>query len=197
MATTTEYAKVDLRVGTDAQFQANLASLPVGAIWGSTDSKVVEDDLSDALKTKINSGAPALEIKQVTKTYTFNSTSYGTLTAREVYTYVNDTMISYNCNFMKDYYESYRCDGTLSPMFTEETWTNGTNTLSNINPSENLMKPTSGTEINTSTRNFEGFPEQLFSNYTYNSDSISFNYSESTNYLYQYVNYLNGNEVSY
>ena len=186
MATTQEYSKLDLRVGTDAQFQENLASLPVGSIWCSTD-KVTEEDLSDDLRTKINSGAPALEIKQVKKTYTFTSTSYGTLTAREVYTYVNNTMISYNCNFMKDYYESYRCDGTLSPMFTEETWTNGTNTLSNINPSENLMKPTSGTEINTSTRNFEGFPEQLFSNYTYNSDSISFNYSESTNYLYQWT----------
>lgn len=187
MATTTEYAKVDLRVGTDAQFQANLASLPVGAIWGSTDSKVVEDDLSDALKTKINSGIPALEIKQVKKTYTFTSTSYGTLTAMEVYTYVNDTMISYNCNFMKDYYESYRCDGTLSPRFTEETWINGINTLSNINPSANLMKPTSGTEINISTRNFEGFPEQLFRNYTSYDNAIDFEYDETVTYPYQWT----------
>ena len=187
MATTNEYAKVDLRVGTDAQFQEHLASLPVGAIWGSTDSKVVEDDLSDALKTKINSGTPpTLEIKQVKKVYTFTSTSYGTLTAREVYTYVNNTMISYNCNFSKEYYEYYRCDGTLSPRFTEETWVNGTNTLSDINPSDHIMQPTSGTVVNTSTKNFEDMPEQLFSNYTY-STSISFNYSESTDYLYQWT----------
>lgn len=56
MPTTNEYSKVDLRVGTDAQFQEHLTSLPVGAIWGSTDSKVTEDDLSDDLKTKINGG---------------------------------------------------------------------------------------------------------------------------------------------
>ena len=188
MATTTEYSKVDLRVGTDAQFQANLASLPVGAIWGSTDSKVVEDDLSDELKTKINIGAPpALEIKQVKKAYTFTSTSYGTLKANEVYTYVNNVEVSYNCNFIKEYYEYYRCDGTLSPRLTEETWVDGTNTLSNINPSDHLMQPTSGTAVNTTTMSFEDIPEQLFSNYTSSSDSITFNYSESTNYLYQWT----------
>lgn len=188
MSTTTEYSKVDLRVGTDAQFQANLASLPVGAIWGSTDSKVAEDDLSDELKTKINRGAPpSLEIKRVTKTYSFTSVNNGTMDAIDTFIYVNDNLFSHRCHFEKSYYESYECDGTLSPMLTNSAWTDGENTLSNITNSDHLMYPISGTEINSSTQKFESFPEQLFSDYTTDDGSINFVYQEETYYFYQWT----------
>lgn len=82
MSTTTEYSKVDLRVGTDAQFQDNLDSLPVGAIWGSTDSKVTEDDLSDALKTKINDSVTV----QVVNIDSPATATNGTLTAAQLAT---------------------------------------------------------------------------------------------------------------
>lgn len=48
-----QYNQVDLHIGTDAQFETNKASLPVGAIWGSTDG-IKMNDLDSALQQKID-----------------------------------------------------------------------------------------------------------------------------------------------
>ena len=54
MAQTTEYNKVELRVGTEEQFNAKVGTLPAGTLFGTTDSTVSKADLSTDLKNVIN-----------------------------------------------------------------------------------------------------------------------------------------------
>lgn len=54
MAQTTDYSKVDLRVGTEAQFNAKVDTLPAGTLFGITDATVSKADLSTDLKNEIN-----------------------------------------------------------------------------------------------------------------------------------------------
>lgn len=54
MAQTTEYNKIDLRVGTESQFNAKVDTLPAGTLFGVTDSTVSKADLSTDLKNEIN-----------------------------------------------------------------------------------------------------------------------------------------------
>lgn len=54
MAQTTEYNKVDLRVGTESQFNAKVDTLPEGTLFGVTDATVSKADLSTDLKNEIN-----------------------------------------------------------------------------------------------------------------------------------------------
>ena len=54
MAQTTDYSKVDLRVGTEEQFNAKVGTLPAGTLFGITDATVSKADLSTDLKNEIN-----------------------------------------------------------------------------------------------------------------------------------------------
>lgn len=48
------YSQVDLRVGTEAQFNAKVGTLPAGTLFGITDATVSKADLSTDLKNEIN-----------------------------------------------------------------------------------------------------------------------------------------------
>lgn len=54
MAQNENYSQVDLRVGTEAQFNAKVDTLPAGTLFGVTDSTVSKADLSTDLKNEIN-----------------------------------------------------------------------------------------------------------------------------------------------
>lgn len=54
MAQNENYSQVDLRVGTEAQFNAKVDTLPEGTLFGITDSTVSKADLSTDLKNEIN-----------------------------------------------------------------------------------------------------------------------------------------------
>lgn len=54
MAQNENYSKVDLRVGTEAQFNAKVDTLPAGTLFGITDATVSKADLSTDLKNEIN-----------------------------------------------------------------------------------------------------------------------------------------------
>lgn len=54
MAQTAEYTKIDLRVGTQAQFNAKVDSLPAGTLFGITDATASKADLDTGLKNEIN-----------------------------------------------------------------------------------------------------------------------------------------------
>lgn len=54
MAQNENYSQVDLRVGTEEQFNAKVGTLPAGALFGVTDSTVSKADLSTDLKNEIN-----------------------------------------------------------------------------------------------------------------------------------------------
>lgn len=54
MAQNENYSRVDLRVGTEEQFNAKVGTLPAGTLFGVTDSTVSKADLSTDLKNEIN-----------------------------------------------------------------------------------------------------------------------------------------------
>ena len=54
MAQNENYSVVDLRVGTEEQFNAKVGTLPAGTLFGITDSTVSKADLSTDLKNEIN-----------------------------------------------------------------------------------------------------------------------------------------------
>ena len=54
MAQNKDYSTVDLRVGTEAQFNAKVGTLPEGTLFGITDATVSKADLSTDLKNEIN-----------------------------------------------------------------------------------------------------------------------------------------------
>lgn len=54
MAQENNYGQVDLRVGTEEQFNAKVGTLPAGTLFGTTDSTVSKADLSTDLKNEIN-----------------------------------------------------------------------------------------------------------------------------------------------
>lgn len=54
MAQNENYSQVDLRVGTEAQFNAKVDTLPAGTLFGITDATVSKADLSTDLKNEIN-----------------------------------------------------------------------------------------------------------------------------------------------
>ena len=54
MARNENYSQVDLRVGTEAQFNAKVDTLPAGTLFGITDATVSKADLSTDLKNEIN-----------------------------------------------------------------------------------------------------------------------------------------------
>ena len=54
MAQNENYSQVDLRVGTEEQFNAKVGTLPTGTLFGVTDSTVSKADLSTDLKNEIN-----------------------------------------------------------------------------------------------------------------------------------------------
>lgn len=54
MAQNENYSQVDLRVGTEEQFNAKVGTLPAGTLFGTTDSTVSKADLSTDLKNEIN-----------------------------------------------------------------------------------------------------------------------------------------------
>lgn len=54
MAQNENYSVVDLRIGTEAQFNAKVDTLPAGTLFGVTDSTVSKADLSTDLKNEIN-----------------------------------------------------------------------------------------------------------------------------------------------
>lgn len=54
MAQNENYSQVDLRVGTEAQFNAKVGTLPAGTLFGITDATVSKADLSTDLKNEIN-----------------------------------------------------------------------------------------------------------------------------------------------
>ena len=54
MAQENNYSQVDLRVGTEEQFNAKVGTLPAGTLFGTTDSTVSKADLSTDLKNEIN-----------------------------------------------------------------------------------------------------------------------------------------------
>ena len=55
MAQNENYSQVDLIVGTEAQFNAKVDTLPAGTLFGITDATVSKADLSTDLKNEINS----------------------------------------------------------------------------------------------------------------------------------------------
>jgi len=55
MSQNENYSRVDLRVGTEAQFNAKVDTLPAGTLFGVTDATVSKADLSTDLKNEINS----------------------------------------------------------------------------------------------------------------------------------------------
>ena len=54
MAQNENYSQVDLRVGTEEQFNAKVGTLPAGTLFGVTDATVSKADLSTDLKNEIN-----------------------------------------------------------------------------------------------------------------------------------------------
>ena len=54
MAQNENYSQVDLKVGTEAQFNAKVDTLPAGTLFGVTDATVSKADLSTDLKNEIN-----------------------------------------------------------------------------------------------------------------------------------------------
>lgn len=54
MAQNENYSQVDLRVGTEAQFNEKVDTLPTGTLFGVTDATVSKADLSTDLKNEIN-----------------------------------------------------------------------------------------------------------------------------------------------
>lgn len=54
MAQNENYSVVDLRIGTEAQFNAKVDTLPAGTLFGVTDATVSKADLSTDLKNEIN-----------------------------------------------------------------------------------------------------------------------------------------------
>lgn len=54
MAQNENYSQVDLRIGTEAQFNAKVDTLPAGTLFGVTDATVSKADLSTDLKNEIN-----------------------------------------------------------------------------------------------------------------------------------------------
>ena len=54
MAQNENYNQVDLRIGTEEQFNAKVGTLPAGTLFGITDSTVSKADLSTDLKNEIN-----------------------------------------------------------------------------------------------------------------------------------------------
>ena len=54
MAQNENYSQVDLRDGTEAQFNAKVDTLPAGTLFGITDATVSKADLSTDLKNEIN-----------------------------------------------------------------------------------------------------------------------------------------------
>ncbi len=54
MAQNENYSVVDLRIGTEEQFNAKVGTLPAGTLFGITDSTVSKADLSTDLKNEIN-----------------------------------------------------------------------------------------------------------------------------------------------
>lgn len=54
MAQNENYSQVDLRVGTEEQFNAKVGTLSAGTLFGTTDSTVSKADLSTDLKNEIN-----------------------------------------------------------------------------------------------------------------------------------------------
>lgn len=54
MAQNENYSQVDLRVGTEAQFNSKVDTLPEGTLFGVTDATVSKADLSTDLKNEIN-----------------------------------------------------------------------------------------------------------------------------------------------
>lgn len=54
MAQNENYSQVDLRIGTEAQFNAKVDTLPAGTLFGITDATVSKADLSTDLKNEIN-----------------------------------------------------------------------------------------------------------------------------------------------
>ena len=54
MAQNENYSQVDLRIGTEEQFNAKVGTLPAGTLFGITDSTVSKADLSTDLKNEIN-----------------------------------------------------------------------------------------------------------------------------------------------
>lgn len=54
MAQNENYSQVDLRIGTEEQFNAKVGTLPAGTLFGVTDSTVSKADLSTDLKNEIN-----------------------------------------------------------------------------------------------------------------------------------------------
>lgn len=54
MAQNENYSQVDLRVGTEEQFNAKVGTLPAGTLFGTTNSTVSKADLSTDLKNEIN-----------------------------------------------------------------------------------------------------------------------------------------------
>lgn len=54
MAQNENYSVVDLRIGTEEQFNAKVGTLPAGTLFGVTDSTVSKADLSTDLKNEIN-----------------------------------------------------------------------------------------------------------------------------------------------
>lgn len=54
MAQNENYSQVDLRVGTEEQFNAKVGTLPAGTLFGTIDSTVSKADLSTDLKNEIN-----------------------------------------------------------------------------------------------------------------------------------------------
>lgn len=54
MAQNENYSQVDLRVGTEEQFNTKVGTLPAGTLFGITDATVSKADLSTDLKNEIN-----------------------------------------------------------------------------------------------------------------------------------------------
>lgn len=54
MAQNENYSVVDLRIGTEEQFNAKVGTLPAGTLFGVTDATVSKADLSTDLKNEIN-----------------------------------------------------------------------------------------------------------------------------------------------
>lgn len=54
MAQNENYSQVDLRVGTEEQFNTKVGTLPAGTLFGVTNSTVSKADLSTDLKNEIN-----------------------------------------------------------------------------------------------------------------------------------------------
>lgn len=65
MAQNENYSQIDLRVGTEEQFNAKVGTLPAGTLFGVTDSTVSKADLSTDLKNEINGKQASLSADQL------------------------------------------------------------------------------------------------------------------------------------